>query len=253
MDKLRKSSWESINASMDFVDMIAEEDTISLASVTVYDRLDNSEVPTMLDGSATVNGSKIFQRLTGGESDKTYVAIYRVTTVAGDKLEATLLIEVNDALETYTITETADTYCTLEEAAFILEAELNTAPWDGATDVERTKALKKATRLIDRLEFEGEKSDAAQALEFPRGGDSVVPPDIQIACTLIAVRLLEGVDMNLERESLRHTSTGISAVRMSSDTGIILPWIVAGIPSAEAWDYLRPYLRGPQGIDILRM
>lgn len=132
---------------------------------------------------------------------------------------------------------------------------LRTGPWDNATRDERLKALHEASRLIDRLNFAGKKADPRQLLEFPRVSSAVIqadlnlvtvnittPADIKIACYEIALKLLDGYDPDFEADNLAATTQGFDGVRATYDRTAALEHTRAGIPSAVAWSYLRPYL-----------
>lgn len=68
----------------------------------------------------------------------------------------------------------ADSYVTLTEANAYFDARFGSDAWTAlATDALKEKALKQATRHIDRFRFWGTKGDAAQALQFPRGDPPV--------------------------------------------------------------------------------
>lgn len=100
--------------------------------------------------------------------------------------------------DVYADTATADEY---------LEAEVSAAAtkWRDATqtdDTAKARALVTATRLIDRQNWPGSKTDEYQELDWPRTGtglsdveDDVVPQDIINACILIAADTNNGVDV----------------------------------------------------------
>jgi len=131
---------------------------------------------------------------------------------------------------------------------------LNTAAWDSETDDDiKTKALKEATIWIDGLNFKGQKADATQENQFPRGTDTEVPAAIKEACCDMALALLDGMDVELEVNDRRLVSTGYSAVRGTYNTGIVNEHVAAGIPSYRAWRKLLPYLRTATAIRISRV
>ncbi len=157
-------------------------------------------------------------------------------------------------------------YGSLVGAINYFGTRLRTEPWDNATKDERLKALHEATRLIDRLYFIGKKADPVQGLEFPRvsivvnQGDlnlvtinTFIPPDIQIACYEIAMKLLDGYDPDFEADNLGANSQGFEGVRTTYDRTASLEHTRAGIPSAVAWSYLRPYLVDNRQVRISRV
>jgi hypothetical protein len=142
-------------------------------------------------------------------------------------------------------------YCNISEAQdYFDDSRLNAEAWDDSSSEKQLKALKQATRMIDRLSFKGAKTYIDQINEFPRCGLFVIPQDIQIACCELALTLLDGVDPDLEEEDLGAISEGYSTVRVALDPNIRKDHIRAGVPSVEAWKHLLPYLRDPLSIQI---
>lgn len=147
-----------------------------------------------------------------------------------------------------------DPYVTVEDANAWVAAELlDSSAWDGSTDEERLKALRVATRAIDKLRFRGRKTLESQALEFPRNGGTTVPNDIQVACILEACQRLDGRDTELEQEALGIVTTAYSTVRSTSEVTVRKDWIRAGIMSADAWNVLRGYLEDPNSLRFVRV
>jgi len=144
-------------------------------------------------------------------------------------------------------------YVTVNEAQTYLNGRLNTNPWDNSDDATRLKGLCMATTIIDKLNFLGTRTDTTQELQFPRGGDTEIPNDIKFAATELALALLDGVNPDLEYENLSMVSQGYSSVRSSYDRTVKPPHILAGIPSINAWTFLKPYLRDPTHIDMNRI
>lgn len=130
---------------------------------------------------------------------------------------------------------------------------LQTDAWDNANDTDKFKALAMATRAIDRLNYAGDKTDADQELQFPRGGDTDVPDAILIATYECALALLDGYDPNIEIENLAISSQGFAEVRDTYDRSFALEHIRSGIPSVVAWSYIKPYLRDPNYFTISRV
>ena len=144
-------------------------------------------------------------------------------------------------------------YLTIIEAQTYFNTRLHTLPWDCAIDDEKTKALAMATKIIDRLNYEGEKTDEAQVNQFPRDADIVVPQDIMDATTEIALSLLDGVDPELEFENLAMITQQYGTIKSTYDRSINQDYKMAGVPSMTAWRMLKPYLRDSQGIDLNRV
>jgi len=144
-------------------------------------------------------------------------------------------------------------YATITEGDTYFSEVLNADAWDDATSANKTKGLAQATKMIDRLNFKGEKTDDDQDNQFPRDADTEVPQDIKDACCEIALALLDGVDPELEFENLRMVSQGYANVRSTYNSEIPAEHINAGIPSVTAWRYLKPYLRDMQAVDLSRV
>lgn len=66
------------------------------------------------------------------------------------------------------LTVGVDSYVDLTGAAAYFAGRLYTDAWDAASDGVREKALRQATREVDRQPFIGRKAAADQVLEFPR-------------------------------------------------------------------------------------
>jgi len=153
-------------------------------------------------------------------------------------------------------------YLTPEDAQEYADERLNAEAWDDAVDEDGSsfgqpgtltyKALAMATKIIDRLNYRGDKYDSGQENQFPRGTDTTVPTDIEEACFEIALALLDGIDPQLEGENLRMKSQGYANVRSTYDSDMPAPHMVAGVPSLVAWRYLVPYLRDVGMVDMLR-
>ena len=144
-------------------------------------------------------------------------------------------------------------YLTIIEAQTYFNTRLHTQPWDCAIDDEKTKALAMASKIIDRLNYEGEKTDEAQVNQFPRDADISVPQDIMDATTEIALSLLDGVDPELEFENLAMITQQYGTIKSTYDRSINQEYKMAGVPSMTAWRMLKPYLRDSQGIDLNRV
>lgn len=175
-------------------------------------------------------------------------------------------------------------YASVAEANAYFDTRLYSDLWNTQSVDTKTKALETATRMIDRLNFAGEKHAAnlvrlsltgssnvnvwpgsdseikqifdaglGQELEFPRGADTVIPTDIKTACYEIAFALLDGVDPEAELDDLGVVSQGYSSVRTTYDRTSVPQHHNAGIPSAVAWRFLKPYLQDGRAVKISRV
>lgn len=143
-------------------------------------------------------------------------------------------------------------YATEATAQIYFDTRLNAEAWDDASSVDRVKGLAQATRIVDRLNFLGTKTVAAQENQFPRGGDLTIPEDVIFATCEISLALLDGVSPELEFENVFMTSLGYGGVRSSFDRSTKAMHILAGVPSFTAWTYLHPYLRDPHNMELRR-
>jgi hypothetical protein len=180
-----------------------------------------------------------------------------------------------------------DAYGNVAEATDYFATRLHEHAWTGAIPTDRPKALIAATRIIDYLNFKGEKAavctlltdnacnaiDASSALaegcvtkaelqaaslsqplEFPRGTDTEVPEDIRRACYEIAHSLLDNKDPELELENLGITSHGFASVRTSySRSHIPIEHLINMVPNAMAWRILKPFINDDDAVKLRRV
>ena len=116
------------------------------------------------------------------------------------------IVEDGTGLENSTSYVALD-YASTYAESFFSEADYIT--WSEASDASLERVLNRATMYLDSTyQFLGEKSTATQALQFPRAylydfkGDLIsgVPNDIKKAVCLVAIRLLNGVNMSPDLE-----------------------------------------------------
>jgi hypothetical protein len=183
----------------------------------------------------------------------------------------------------------AQYYGSVDEANDYFQNRLFADAWTNANAADYPKALIRATQIMDALNYKGVKNtvwqlmqnfpcgeeftawlywpqgergptpdqvraaESAQELEFPRGSDTEVPEAIRRACYEIAFSLLDGKDPELELENLSVSSQGYSSVRTTYNRNQVpLEHIINGVPSAEAWRLLRPFLRDGDHIKLSR-
>jgi hypothetical protein len=175
-------------------------------------------------------------------------------------------------------------YITRQGATAYFANKLFTSLWGSTSPQNQDISLTQASGIIDCLKFVGEKNaswlvrvqliggsdprnviltDAqelqivqaglTQALEFPRGADTVVPVDIQNACCEIAFALLNGVDPDMDMQQSWIKSQGFSVVRTSYENSYIPEYIQAGIPSPTAWKFLKKYVYDNYDITLKRV
>lgn len=131
---------------------------------------------------------------------------------------------------------------------------LRSEAWFDATPKQKQQALYEATEAIDKLNYRGSKTDDDQALQFPRGGDTNVPNDILIAAYLVALKLLEGFDPDLEIKQTLYTQQKFGPTENEFNPNRRTPvHLLVGIPSIKAWHRLLPYLREPESFTVQRV
>lgn len=62
----------------------------------------------------------------------------------------------------------ANSYATLAEANAYHDTRLHNAEWSSASEADKEKALKMATRALDQLMWKGVTTTSTQVLKFPR-------------------------------------------------------------------------------------
>ena len=144
-------------------------------------------------------------------------------------------------------------YASLTEAFTYFSERYDNQLWLSSEDTIRTRALKTATRLIDRLNFLDDKTEAEQENEFPRGTDTDVPDDVKNACCEIAYALLDGRDPDFESEFNNASALSIGSVKLSKDIESVPLHVWYNIPSSIAWSYLTPYMVNPHELRIERV
>ncbi len=162
----------------------------------------------------------------------------------------------------------SDHYGTVNEANAFFDSRLHNWDWDNAPVSDRNKALVQSTEYIEQFDYVGEKyavnalgDDAtdeekrvarlSQPLEFPRGDVDVVPTEIEHACYLIAKALLGGRDPDMDLEALATKGTAYGDVKTQYDrSGNTQEHVAHLIPSPQAWNLLKPFLRYRNRFDI---
>lgn len=164
-------------------------------------------------------------------------------------------------------------YGTVLDGSIYFSTSLRGKAWKRASFDDQQAALTDATQVIDKLNFAGDKASDGQVLQFPRGntyvdpisfgtgqgptivltGDVNVPEDVKRAAYIIADRLLDGWDPDIEADVLATQSTKTQGVSTVLNREYIPEHMRAGIPSASAWSLLRPYVRDPQEVSFARL
>lgn len=146
----------------------------------------------------------------------------------------------------------SDYYGSLSEADTYFSKKLYRDLWYNTDPTIQAQALYDATERIDRFNFQGNKTDEAQELQFPRNGQDEVPKYIKHATFEIAYQLIDGNDPEVMYNLLRKSSISVGPSRSSNDTKLIPEHIANGIPSLLAWSFIKPYLRDRTRIVLQR-
>ena len=131
-------------------------------------------------------------------------------------------------------------YCTIEEANAYFSGRLHAERWGETSDADKEKALRQATRAIDRQLLKGRKATDIQELAFPRYPDTEVPETVKEACCEEALAILESGNSQrrkLQQEGVQSFSLGNMSETFAVGAG-------KGLLSQEAKELLRPWLLG---------
>ena len=135
-------------------------------------------------------------------------------------------------------------YCTIEYADEYFTNRLHAESWFEADDSTKEKALKQATKAIDRQPLRGRKTNPEQELAFPRHPDTEIPAAVKEACCEEALALLERGNSQrrkLQQEGVQSFALGNMSETYAAGTG-------KGLLSQEAKEILRPWLLGAVNI-----
>ena len=134
----------------------------------------------------------------------------------------------------------SESYCTIEYADEYFQNRLHAESWGQADESTKEKALKQATRAIDRQLLRGRKTNPEQELAFPRYPDTEVPEAVKEACCEEALALLERG--NSQRRKLQQE--GVQSFTLGNMSETYAPGAGRGLLSQEAKELLRPWLLG---------
>lgn len=124
----------------------------------------------------------------------------------------TLIVEdgtMPTGANTYASQTTADSWA----------AERGVTSWAGATADEKASALVRATDYLNRLQWLGDKVDAARVFAWPRAGIVGVPGQVIEACCYLATQLNEtGADPGAVQDRPL-TSIQVGPISMNWESG----------------------------------
>ncbi len=226
-----------------WIEWLDSGDTISTSSWVIED--DDGTLVIDSDENTTITTTVW---LSAGTNGITYTLTNTVVTAGARTIEKSFTLTIQESTE-----DLPNSYCSCTDTQSYFDGRLNTDAWDDATSTNQQKALIQATRMIDRLNFIGKKTAETQIQQFPRDADTAVPTYIENACSELALSLLDGIDLEQEADNARTLSVRYATVALSYDKDAPPEHIIAGIPSIEAWRFLRPFIRDPQNINIQRV
>jgi len=134
----------------------------------------------------------------------------------------------------------SESYCTIEYADEYFKNRLHAESWSGADSETKEKALRQATRSIDRMPLRDRKTDLHQPLAFPRYPDTEIPKEVQEACCEEALAILESG--NSQRRKLQQE--GVQSFTLGNMSETYAAGAGKGLLSQEAKELLRPWLLG---------
>jgi len=143
-----------------------------------------------------------------------------------------------------TITVGENSYIDIDGADEYFAGRLHTERWGETSDADKEKALRQATKEIDRQLLKGRKATDTQELAFPRYPDEEVPETVKEACCEIALALLERG--NSQRRKLQQE--GVQSFTLGNMSETYTPGAGRGLLSQEAKELLRPWLLGSVNI-----
>ena len=149
-------------------------------------------------------------------------------------------------------------YVAVESVEAYVRYHLGRMAWITTTLENQQAALVTATKVIDRLPYIGYRAVEGQVLKFPRIIDGLddgttVPQSIQEACIEIAIALLNGVDPEMEFNSLTLTRKEYAGLVQVKDARLMEPHKLVGVPSLTGYLLLVPYLREVGTISLNRI
>jgi len=137
-----------------------------------------------------------------------------------------------------TITVGEPSYIDIEGANEYFAGRLHAESWGQANDTDKEKALKQATRAIDRQLLRGRKTNSEQELAFPRHPDTEIPAAVKEACCEEALALIESG--NSQRRKLQQE--GVQSFSLGNMSETYVAGAGKGLLSQEAKELLRPWL-----------
>lgn len=136
--------------------------------------------------------------------------------------------------------------------AYFADHRLIAYAWTDSTAEKQDIAIQMATDALERLNYDGSKTDAEQDLQFPRDGDTEIPVAMKQACCECAYAFIDGYDQEYEMDNVRATSLKFANVVTKYDSRVVPYHKIEGIPSIKAWQLIQPFLRDTKSMELIR-
>lgn len=149
--------------------------------------------------------------------------------------------------------KTVPFYGSVEDADNYFYAHPKFYLWNDETRENKWRYIAGATRLVERLNYVGDKASDDQPLQFPRYGSTDIPIPIIQAVYEIAMKFVEGFDPDTEARNLSVRRQGYAGSHNDYERSFVPDYMRAGIPSQTAWLLLLPYLRDPNSLTLSRV
>jgi hypothetical protein len=143
-----------------------------------------------------------------------------------------------------TITVGENSYIDIDGANEYFAGRLHAESWGQADDSTKEKALRQATKIIDRQRLNGRKTNPSQPLAFPRYPDAEIPKEVQEACCEEALAILESG--NSQRRKLQQE--GVQSFTLGNMSETYVAGAGKGLLSQEAKELLQQWLIGAVNI-----
>jgi hypothetical protein len=137
-----------------------------------------------------------------------------------------------------------NSYIDIDGADEYFAGRLHAESWSGADSETKEKALRQATKEIDRMPLKGRKATDTQELAFPRYPDTEIPEAVKEACCEEALALLERG--NSQRHKLQQE--GVQSFTLGNMSETYITGAGKGLLSQEAKELLKPWLLGAVNI-----
>jgi len=227
IDWFAKYSDEEFSVEFDFTNDLTTGDSISTATVVVYDEDKVDVTNTLIDGTPSVSSPDVSFTVQAGTSGKTYEIVIQATTASGNIYTHRVIFEVFDSvtLNSKLGDRVANSYITLAQAnEYIRNKYGHSSTWDTLSIEGKKRVLLQATRDIDRFRFYGEKYYESQPLQFPRDDHEVVTGNCATPLTTTTFKhanLYSTTYGEMPQDYWKYGSIHITAATPINETGIV--------------------------------